>query len=324
MPGTWARPAEAVAQGDAEDLGAMSISLSDVVKTQLGVQGQTQAAGTPNQIGVGGFFPLHVDENSVFFLDVLANLNFADFWNDSSIINTTVAGTTISTSTRLGYRWLNGDRSWMFGIHGGYDTRPMATGYADNGRFVSDEKTVFFQQAAFGFEAVSNEWNFNAYGLIPTGQTEYELNNNYWGGALQTYGLNVAYNLTPSLTASVGYYYQNGDLGAADGSGAFGQLAYRLSNDLTLNAKLTHDDAFDTRISGGLEWRFNANSARHGENQKKAWEAPVIKALSESVKNRDVRVHDKSQPEYCYDVIPPVYGPNGTVLEAGVEECVPY
>ena len=46
----------------------------------------------------------------------------------SSIINTTVAGTTISTSSRLDYRWLNSDRSWMFGVNAGYDSRPMATG----------------------------------------------------------------------------------------------------------------------------------------------------------------------------------------------------
>jgi hypothetical protein len=48
--------------------------------------------------------PLSVGENSVFFAGVLANVNFADFNNYSSIINTTVAGTTISTSSRLGYR----------------------------------------------------------------------------------------------------------------------------------------------------------------------------------------------------------------------------
>jgi hypothetical protein len=52
-----------------------------------------------------------VGNNSVFFLDALANVNLADFGNSSSIINTEVAGTTISTSTRLGYRWLKSNRS---------------------------------------------------------------------------------------------------------------------------------------------------------------------------------------------------------------------
>ena len=30
---------------------------------------------------------------------------------NNAAVNTDVAGTTISTSTKLGYRWLNGDRS---------------------------------------------------------------------------------------------------------------------------------------------------------------------------------------------------------------------
>ena len=88
----------------------MSISLKDVVKPTIGFQGALQGAGTPNQAGIGGFLPISIGDNSVFFADVLANANFADYGNDSSSINTTVAGTTISTSSRLGYRWLNGDR----------------------------------------------------------------------------------------------------------------------------------------------------------------------------------------------------------------------
>jgi len=111
----------------------MSINLKDVVKPQVGVQAQTQAAGTPNQIGLGGFLPLVVGSNSVFFANFLANANFSDWGSSSSIINTTVAGTTISTSSRLGYRWLNGNRSSMFGINAGYDTRPMSTGPTDTG-----------------------------------------------------------------------------------------------------------------------------------------------------------------------------------------------
>ena len=95
-------PAKADRHGSAIDLGVMSISLKDVVKPQLGIQVQTQAAGTPNQAGLGGFLPLVVGINSVFFADVQAKANFADINNSSSIINTTVAGTTISTSSRLG------------------------------------------------------------------------------------------------------------------------------------------------------------------------------------------------------------------------------
>ena len=34
----------------------------------------------------------------------------------------------------LGYRWLNSDRSWMYGLNAGYDSRSlMSTGDADTG-----------------------------------------------------------------------------------------------------------------------------------------------------------------------------------------------
>ena len=102
----------------------MEINLKDVVQFNWGFQGALQGAGTPNQAGIGAFLPIAVGENSVFFIDALANANFADFDGYSSIISTEVAGTTISTSTRLGYRWLNGDRSWMYGLNAGYDSRP--------------------------------------------------------------------------------------------------------------------------------------------------------------------------------------------------------
>ncbi len=193
--------------GSAADLGVMEINLKDAVRFNWGFQGALQGAGTPNQAGIGAFLPIAVGENSVFFADVLLNANFSDYDGTSSIINTEVAGTTISTSTRIGYRWLNGDRSWMVGVNAGYDSRPMNTGDADTGVNVSNKRSVFFQQVAFNAEAVSNSWNFNAYALVPFGDTEQRLNVRYLGGALDTYGLDVGYSITPDLNASVGYYY---------------------------------------------------------------------------------------------------------------------
>jgi len=294
LPAVSAKPAQ-VAQGTASDLGVMSIQLKDIVKPQVGIQGQTQAAGTPNQAGLGGFLPLVVGSNSVFFADVLANANFADINNSSSIINTTVAGTTISTSSRLGYRWLNGDRSWMYGINAGYDTRPMATGYADTGVSVSNRSTVFFQQAAVNAEAVSDTWAFNAYALLPTGKTEAQLNSVYQGGSLNTYGLDAGYNLTPELQASVGYYYQHGDLNTADGSGVLGRLAYSINNGLTVGANLSYDNAFDTRVSADIKWRFNTNGGPGKETPKTN---AAVTALTSTPSNRDVRVHDAESPYF--------------------------
>ena len=280
------------AQGTAADLGVMSISLKDAIQPNFGFQGALQGAGTPNQAGIGGFLPLVTGDNSVFFLDAQANANFADYNNYSSIINTTVAGTTISTSSRLGYRFLNSDRSWMFGLNAGYDSRPMATGAADTGVNVTNSSTVFYQQVAAGLEAVSNTWNFNAYALIPIGTNEYRLNSNYNGGALDTYGLDAGYAITPDFKASVGYYYQQSDLGTADSSGVLGRASYNISNGLTAGVNLSYDQAFETRFSADLKYRFGSNGYG-APSKKKAWQTPVIQALTESVRHRDVRVHDK-------------------------------
>ena len=284
-------PAIAQEKGSADDLGVMSISLKDVVKPTLGFQGALQGAGTPNQAGIGGFLPLSVGDNSVSFLDVLANANFADRAGESSIINTDVAGTTISTSSRLGYRWLNGDRSWMYGLNAGYDTRPMATGAADSGvSLFGSEKTVFFQQAAVNLEAVSNDWDFNAYGLIPTGDKEQRINWLYSAGSLATYGIDAGYNITPDLTTSVGYYYQDGDGSEADGSGVLGRVAYEITYGLIAGVNVSYDEAFETRVSADVEYRFGGPSKT--TDKKKVAEMPVIKALFRSPSNRNVRIHD--------------------------------
>ena len=286
------QPVAAQDDGSADDLGVMSISLKDVVKPTLGFQGALQGAGTPNQAGIGGFLPISVGDNSVFFFDALVNANFADREGDSSIINTDVAGATISTSTRLGYRWLNSDRSWMYGLNAGYDSRPMNTGNADTGLpLFGTERNVFFQQVAVNAEAVSNDWNFNAYALIPVGDTEQVLNWAYDGGALDTYGIDVGYFITPALNASVGYYYQHGDLGSADGSGVLGRLAYDISSGLTAGVNVSYDEAFDTKVSADIKVVFGGPKTT--AERKEVQQHPVIIALTSTPSNRDVRVHDQ-------------------------------
>jgi hypothetical protein len=268
----------------------MSISLADVVKPTIGFQGALQGAGTPNQAGIGGFLPLSVGENSVWFLDAMVNASIADREGYSSIINTDVAGGTVSTSTRVGYRWLNSDRSWMFGLNGGYDSRSLKSGDADTGVNVKNKKTVGFQQIALNAEAVSNGWTLNGYGLIPVGDVEQKLNSVYPGGAMNTYGLDAGYFITPVLKASVGYYYQHRDQEHVDGSGVRGRLAYEISNGLTAGVNVSYDEAFDTRVSADLKIRFGGASTT--AQRKEVQQLPVINAFTSTPSNRDVRVHD--------------------------------
>ena len=147
-------------------------------------------------------------------------------------------------------------------------------------------------QVAVNAEAVSNDWNFNAYALVPIGDTEQRLNWFYQGGALDTYGLDVGYFITPAVNASVGYYYQHGDLGAADGSGVLGRLAYEISNGLTAGVNVSYDKAFDTRVSADIKVRFGGASTT--AQRKAVQQFPVINALTSTPSNRDVRVHDFS------------------------------
>ncbi len=295
LAGSPIQPVVAQEDGSAADLGVMEINLKDAVQFNWGFQGALQGAGTPNQAGIGGFLPLSVGENSVWFLDALVNANFADRDGYSSIINTDVAGITLSTSTRLGYRWLNGDRSWMFGLNGGYDSRPVKSGGTDTGISVTDKRTAFFQQIALNAEAVSNGWTFNAYGLLPVGDVEQHLNSFYEGGAMNTYGVDVGYFITPAVHASAGYYYQHRSEEHIDGSAVRGRVAYEISDGLTAGLNVSHDfqesDHFDTRVSADLKVRFGGSTTP--ADKKKKWQTPTINALAASPKNRDVRVHDE-------------------------------
>ena len=68
-------------------------------------------------------------------------------------------------------------------------------------------------------------------------------------------------------------------------------LAYSISNGLDAGVNLSYDQAFETRFSADLKYRFGGNSNKTA-SEKKALQTPVIQALKETVKNRDVRVHD--------------------------------
>ncbi|QNI87679.1 putative carbamoyl-phosphate synthase L chain domain protein [Synechococcus sp. ROS8604] len=138
---------------------------------------------------------------------------------------------------------------------------------------------------AVNAENSSNSWDFNAYALVPVGDTEQQLNSVYQGGALDTYGLDVGYFITPVVNASVGYYYQSGDLGEADGSGVLGRLAYEMTSGVTAGVNISYDEAFDTRVSADLKVRFGGASTTA---QRQLQQQPVINALTSTPsKNRD-------------------------------------
>jgi len=179
----------------------------------------------------------------------------------------------------------------MFGLNGGYDSRSLKSGDADTGVNVKNKKTVGFQQIALNAEAVSNSWTLNGYGLIPVGDVEQRLNSVYDSGALNTYGLDAGYFITPVLKASAGYYYQHRDQEEVDGSGVRGRLAYEMTSGVTAGLNISYDEAFDTIVSADLKVRFGG--AATAAKRKDVQQLPVINSLTSTPSNRDVRVHDE-------------------------------
>ena len=284
-----------VSAGDAtaEGLGVMSINFKDVVKPSFGVQGALQGAGTPNFAGAGVFIPFGVTNNSLWFVDAMANYDFADRHNYSSIVDTTIKGGTISTSTRVGYRWLNNDFSTLYGLSVGYDSRPTSSGYADSGVGVEDGY-AFFQQVAVNAHATLGKFNLDAYGLVPFGETTQELNWNYNAGALTTWGGDIGYEVFPNLSVSVGGYYQAGDynkcLGGneVDGYGYRAAINYALTDSFNLEASLSHDEDFDTRYVAGFTYRFVKDQIKLNRDSV----SPALRAALSSPSQRIVRLHD--------------------------------
>jgi hypothetical protein len=156
---------------------------------------------------------------------------------------------------------------------------------------------VFFQQLALNVEAVSNKWSALGYWLMPIGQYAWgstsvpSLNDVYGGDSLNTIGGDIAYNITPDLKLSLGYYYQNGDLNAVNDSGVKTRLAYNIANGVTVGFTYSYDAAFQSVATGDIKWRFGSKGYGSPKKQKPPV-MPVIQALSASPANRDVRVHD--------------------------------
>ena len=293
-------PLPTKAQDDtAEDLGdVMSISLKDVITPSFGVQGALQGAGTPNFAGIGAFYPLTVSNNSFMYLDVMVNHDFADRYYYSSIVDTTIKGGTLSTSTRLGYRWINDDKTNLYGFSVGYDSRPTASGYADSGIDVEDGY-AFFQQIAVNANAMLGRLGLNLYGLIPFGETTQELNHNYNAGSLTTFGGDVSHEIFPNLRIIAGSYYQQGDynkcLGSneVDGFGYKIGLNYAFTEAFDIGVEVSHDEDFETRVLADLRYRFAVGRSA----STKSLLGPALLAAVSSPSNRTVRLHD---PAGCY------------------------
>jgi len=165
-----------------EDLDdVISINFKDVVKFNWGFQGGLQDAGATNRIGIGFFYPFSIKPNSVWFLDGRLDLNLGDYnispeHLSSSINDVQVQGVSISTSTRLGYRWIDPHLNRGFSVAAGYDSRPLIAGFPmdefikEATAFKGGPQTQFFQQLALTAATAGEKSKVSAYGLFPIGE----------------------------------------------------------------------------------------------------------------------------------------------------------
>ena len=114
------------------------------IRTNGGLRFQSEGAGTPNTLSGYILAPLYQSEKgNILFIDGFGSWNYGGNLNDSSF----------GASTRLGYRWLNDDRSWMFGANAGADTTPYQGNYN--------------WQAGAGLEALNKNLEIRANGYMP-------------------------------------------------------------------------------------------------------------------------------------------------------------
>ena len=224
------------------------------VRTNGGLRFQSEGAGTPNTLSGYIFAPLSQSEKGdVLFVDGFANWNFGGELSDSSF----------GASTRLGYRWMNSDKDWMFGVNAGADTTP----YEDD----------YNWQAGVGLEALNKNIELRANGYIPLSDGNKEVDRGFSGTQLKnnnllfknTYedwitsfggfdievGTPVAQWDEGGLWLYAGYYFLDATVAdGPDSSGFSARAEARIADNFAVGATYSYDDIFESKAVGYIRY----------------------------------------------------------------------
>ncbi|MDA0718448.1 MAG: inverse autotransporter beta domain-containing protein, partial [Cyanobacteria bacterium] len=224
------------------------------VITSGGLKFQSEGGGTPNTLSGYIFAPISQTESgNLLFIDGFANLNFGGALNDESF----------GASTRLGYRWLSNDSSWMFGANTGIDTTPYQGDYN--------------WQAGLGLEALNKNLEIRLNGYVPLSNSNEKvsagisgayLSNNKlnftsayqdwitsYGGLDIEVGTPVAQWDKGDLWLYAGYYYLDATVsGGPDTSGFSARAEARIANNLAVGASYSYDDIFQSKATGYIRY----------------------------------------------------------------------
>ena len=236
-----------------------------------GLRFDSQGAGTPNTLSGYGFLPIYKgSQGDVLFAEAYLNWNIGSDGLDS----------TVGSSTRLGYRWLNPDKNWLYGFNAGIDNRPF-----------QGQNTL---QAGVGLEALSKNVELRLNGYIPFGETstlystgyngayglvndQLQLNRSRWfgvalGGIDAELGTPVARWNGGDLRIYAAYYYLDGAY-VNGSSGVRARAEARVGSNLSVGATLSYDDIFKTQATGyvrlGLNPQANNVSATVNEAEQR-------------------------------------------------------
>ena len=275
---------------------SMQAKAAPVPQLQIngGLRFDSQGAGTPNTLSGYAFLPiLGNDRGDILFAESYINWNIATDGIDSSI----------GSSTRLGYRWLTENKSWIYGVNAGIDNRPFQ---AQN-----------FLQAGLGIEALSPKLEFRVNGYIPFSKTsnlyatgyngayglandQLQLNRSRWfgtalGGMDVEVGTPVAQWQGGDLRVYGGYYYLDGDY-VSGSSGVRARAELRLGSNISLGGTVSYDDIFQTQATGYVRLGFSpqqkpiANSINEAEERFLAQRGlPVERQRVIQMANQQVR-----------------------------------
>jgi len=225
------------------------------LKANGGLRFDSQGAGTPNTLSGYAFLPILANNRGdILFAESYINWNIASDGIDSSI----------GSSTRLGYRWLAENKSWIYGVNAGIDNRPFQ---AQN-----------FLQAGVGLEALSPNLELRVNGYIPFSQTsnlystayngayglvndQLQLNRSRWfgvalGGIDAEVGTPVARWQGGDLRLYASYYYLDGDY-VSGSSGVRARAELRLGDKLSVGGTVSYDDIFQTQATGYVRLGFS-------------------------------------------------------------------
>ena len=249
--------APVLAESSADDIGVINVSLKDI-KPRFGFKGRRKVLARRIKPVLAGSYRSRSTTTAFG-----SSMHWQTSTSRTSTPPTAALGTvldafTIGTLNYLGYRWLNGiDRSWMFGINAGYDSRPVKSGGDERIQGLRPANAVL--SAASGFsEAIHKKWDFNAYALIPIG--EYGLGgdnvanlNSGWRITLTTFGLKLAYAISDQWKLGAGYYYEldeKSDLITQNHRWLrrASSLDFKINNQLEAGVLYSYDDYFKSRV----------------------------------------------------------------------------